>query len=272
VSSSWQPANEVERLMAEALTRGDTAEYFRTFAVATLALPTLLADHEEGQAQRMVTWDIDGETFLPVFTSVEALTECLDESCDAFSTVTYRELAEKWPEPSWRLAINPGSPIGAFVDVATVIEAALERVRVPAPESPADLFEAGVELAEDVDDHDLLLDTLLLSTVLLPVTKEVPAGAIEQSDFPWRVTEDQPMATISVFTSEEQMAADMSGPVPVVEVDLIDVLLAWPDPSYRLVVNPGSGLQMTFDGGDVPALIACCDDLIERYSTDKSQG
>jgi hypothetical protein len=279
VSPPWEPANDIERSMADALARRDTTEYFRAVAMATLILPAYLADQEAGRPQRMFTWDVEGERYVLAFTSVQAMADCLGTAADAYVTVGYRELVEKWPDATWRLAIDPESPIGAFADVQTVIQAALGEVQVPLPEGqapaerttyrPADDFERAIHMAVDDDDTDLLLDGLLLSTVFLPTARPVPEEALGHPGFPWLLAVGEPVPTIWAFTSAGRMAGTMTEPAPSLQVDLIDVLRAWPDPSYRLAVNPGSELGMTFDGSQLPDLISWWEDLAERYGSER---
>jgi hypothetical protein len=70
MSAPWQPANDTEQAMVEALSRGDRREYFRLLATANLYLPLFVQSESEGADPDLVTADLAGQTILLVFTSV----------------------------------------------------------------------------------------------------------------------------------------------------------------------------------------------------------
>ncbi|MEV7225651.1 SseB family protein [Polymorphospora sp. NPDC051019] len=129
--TGWQPANDSEREMARALAADDRAGFFRIVAETTLYLPQSATARDEPGAQTFVTADLFGQTFLPVFTSMEAMLPQVTGIADAYTVTDYAELREKWPSPAWRLAVNPGTPLDAYVAVETVEEAAAVRATVP---------------------------------------------------------------------------------------------------------------------------------------------
>ena len=74
-----------------------------------------------------------------------------------------------------------------------------------------------------------------------------------------RAVQVGPMWTVPVFTSHQRCAEFLSllpSPVPVREMDLIEVFGQWPGPEYRLAVNPGSSLAFSLSGTMVAALLA----------------
>ena len=251
VGTDWQPANDAERRLADALAHGDTTAYFRTLAMSLLYLPACRADLAAGRAQRLFTWSFDGETYLLVFTSPDAAQAV--RPADTFVTISYRELVEKWPDPSWHLAVNLGLPIDAMVPVQAVAMAALGEVEVPmasrlldrakstdarAAFQPANEVERGLQLALSDDDPDLLMDVLVTATVFVP-TREPSAVPIRSSDFPWRRIEE----TVAVFTSADRMADALPDSVPATEVSFLDMVAAWPA-GCQLAINPGSPVEV----------------------------
>jgi hypothetical protein len=222
-----------------------------------------------------------GGVVVPVFTSVDGLTRCLERvgpSLDGefagYLTVAFPALGQNWPDPAWRLAVNPGTPIDAVVEVDLVERAARGEVTVPSgagpsgagpaagdPENaagpgfvPANPSELSIALGLRAGDENLVLDGLLAATVQVPTTRPVTAGDIEQADFPWRSTAGPPPA-IEVFTSAERMSQALPGPPPAVPLRFVDVVLAWPGDPYRLAVNPGSPLAVMFDSAQISDLL-----------------
>src|SRR5947208_15342556 len=118
--------------MWQALRRGDARQYLEIVVEARLYLPAF----DEAGPQRLVTFRAGDETYLPVFTSGEALARQL-AGVVAYRTTTYQELLEKRPDPAWRLAIDPGLPIGALLPLDAVA-AALSGEAPVSPVEPVD--------------------------------------------------------------------------------------------------------------------------------------
>src|SRR5438552_2608991 len=118
---AWQPANDAERDLLRALSAGDQAGYFTVLAKAPLYLPGAAMS---GATQQLATWARDGTTYLLAFTSLDALVRCTGTSADVYWTTDYDELARRWPDPAWRLGVNPTVPIGAFLGVGDIARGA----------------------------------------------------------------------------------------------------------------------------------------------------
>jgi hypothetical protein len=285
----WQPANDVEVALVRAVTAGDRQEYFRLVAVADLYLPTLAADRDRPGPQRFITADLVGQTYLTVFTSVPSLAAVMIGQADAYRVTNYPELRRKWPVPHWRLAVNPGTPIDAYVRIEAVEAAALGDLAVPtaaeiladgvAPDGvrpEAAMTSAAAELvgaafsrrssaaelvgaaasrrssaaAGDVDGY---IRALLEVDVILPVAEPVDAARILQPGFPWRLVPDGESVAVEVFTSADRYRAAGLGELPTVTVPFTALVLAWPDDSCWLSIDPGSPLAVRLPGGHVLA-------------------
>ncbi len=110
------PANEVERDLHHAVEDGSTDSFLSTLLLATVLVPVApksrpgSAPGESGFAFR--TEEIDGDTFLVVFTSRDRLAEHFAEPTRTVG-VRFVDLIRNWPDPAWSFAVNPASPIGA---------------------------------------------------------------------------------------------------------------------------------------------------------------
>lgn len=272
--NEWQPVNDVERAMLLAAEVDDRQSYFQLVALAELFLPQIAGDDSPGQ--RFLTVRMFDEVFLPVFTSVQALAGQFAGAVNGYTVTSYSELRRKWPDPQWRLAINPGTPIDAYLSVESVEQAAVGDGGVPTLAELAEEAEEDAaveqELAElhaagDYPDDDpaaaLLaaaragdvygyLERLLDSLVLIPTARSVPADDILEPDFPWLTASDQ---MIEVFTSPEALARCHPQTVPAVEVALPFALAAWPE-GYGLSVNPGGADGITVGADEVLLLLS----------------
>ncbi|MFJ6198346.1 SseB family protein [Micromonospora sp. NPDC092111] len=160
MDESWQPANDTERALLRAARDDDRTGFFRILTRAELYLPQLRDDGDDG-SQRFVTMDLFGQPFLPVFTSVETMAPRVAGVADAYTVTGYAELRERWPVAGWRLAVNPGTPLDAYLPVEAVQAAADGELSVPAgAEILAEIAEAAADdeiagAGADGDDGDL---------------------------------------------------------------------------------------------------------------------
>lgn len=128
VLASFTPANEVERVLRDALAAPD-GEVLRDVLVTSQVVVTARA------------LAVDGEWTVPVFTSPQRCAEYLAAVGVEVATVDLDLVAvlQQWPGAGYRLAVNPGSPIGFTLDgdrvpglLAHAAELARSRPRDPA--------------------------------------------------------------------------------------------------------------------------------------------
>jgi hypothetical protein len=232
----WQPANEVERELASCLGQGDQPTYFQRLAAAQLFLPVVTTPGPDGTPQ-LVSWRVGERRYLPVFTSVTALTVAGLPGVDAVRRTSWRELRDGLPATGWALAVDPYSPIGVCV-LLDGFDAAVRGVLTvpqlgplpPSPTRPGPLLQA-----IDAADPDAYLAALLGEPLLVPVT--------EPPDYGLRPTgpnADGQFAVL-VYTDAAQRPPDDRA---YAAARLADVLRVWPDPDWWLVVDPGSEQQL----------------------------
>lgn len=248
MASDWAPANDTERALAAAL-RDDLIEsYVATLATATLYLPSAA----DPTSYDLMTFTAGDETYLMVFTSPEAMATQL-AGVPAFRTTNCDELAARWPDQEWQLAVNPGLPIQAYLPVDVLADAAPPDAAPHSGGSSANEVEDDLAAACAAEDLTRALVTLLLATVFVPVAEPTDAEPLDP-DFPWQpVDVDGP--TIVAFTSARYMADLLPDDALIVEAPFVDLVMAWPDAQWRLVVNPASPLEVTVLGDEMAAVL-----------------
>lgn len=227
----WVPANDVEAGLLAARRRGDQGAFFELLRTAPLYLP------RQGSDDRFVTLTVGERVHLAVFTSPQALRYRAGDA--EVLPIDADRLAQHWPDDTWDLAVDPGTPIEVYLPLADVWDAARGRIQVPGFQTgrsepgPVAVAEAGNDVerrlaaAIAADDRDAVLDVLAGAT---PVWVD------------WRVRSQAGVPSIAVYTSPRRAGADATA------ATIAEVAAAWPDRSYQMVVNPGSGLAAVLPG------------------------
>jgi len=249
----WEPANDAERLLLAALADGAQERYFQVLQVAQLYLPGYAGERGTGR-QRLVTWRLAGVPHLVAFTSVPALSSwpgLAASGADAFLLTSVAELVARWPDPAWRLAVDPHLPLCAAVPVTAIGALAAGRTRLPTvaelaagavpptvpPVRPANETEQRLDRALVEADGSGFLAALARADLLVPA--DGYGGA--------RVDPDPAGGTCVYAFTSEQRVTDWAGAArpPCVTTGLAD--LVRDRGGHRLRLNPGTGLAVTFD-------------------------
>ncbi|MGN9811148.1 SseB family protein [Micromonospora sp. BQ11] len=114
--ADFLPANEVEENLLDASGSGSTDTFLSTLLLARVLLP-VAPDSAPGSrpGEPGFVWlreEVDGETFVVVYTSPERLAENTDAPVETLP-VKFVQLIHRWPDESWSFVVNPGTPIGA---------------------------------------------------------------------------------------------------------------------------------------------------------------
>lgn len=133
-------ASTFEEALGRAYARGDWSACSELLRTAAFALP--IGD-EAARGETPAVWPAftaDGRTWLAVFTSPESMGEVARH----FRVVTLPELAARWPNPHWGLAVNPGRPVCFFLEAGTVARLAAPTLREAVAAAP----DAGVPIVQ----------------------------------------------------------------------------------------------------------------------------
>ncbi|WP_199042293.1 SseB family protein [Glycomyces salinus] len=132
----WEPSNETEHRLREALRADDQDGYFRILSQIELVLPLSYEDPTSVGADTWATWTTDDRTHILAFTSETALAVCLRDNAGSSRRVRFNALADAWPDQEWWLAVNPGLPIEGYLPAWFVSQVAQGMTTVPADSPP----------------------------------------------------------------------------------------------------------------------------------------
>ncbi len=112
----FEPANTVEDDLLNAAGSGSTDTFLSTLLLARVLLPAA-PDSVRGSRPGdpgfvWRTGQLDGETYVVVYTSPERLADHVEGDVDTVR-VKFAQLIRRWPDEDWSFAVNPGTPVGA---------------------------------------------------------------------------------------------------------------------------------------------------------------
>ncbi|MFG1867518.1 SseB family protein [Micromonospora arborensis] len=112
----FEPANTVEEDLLGAAGAGSTDTFLSTLLLARVLLPAA-PDSVRGSrpGDSGFVWrtaQLDGETYVVVYTSPERLADHVEGEVDTVR-VKFAQLIRRWPDEDWSFAVNPGTPVGA---------------------------------------------------------------------------------------------------------------------------------------------------------------
>ncbi|MEU5911211.1 SseB family protein [Micromonospora sp. NPDC047527] len=112
----FEPANTVEEDLLNAAGAGSTDTFLSTLLLARVLLPAA-PDSARGSrpGDPGFVWrtaQLDGETYVVVYTSPERLADHAEGDVDTVR-VKFAQLIRRWPDEDWSFAVNPGTPVGA---------------------------------------------------------------------------------------------------------------------------------------------------------------
>ena len=248
----WQPANDVERALRDAMARGAVDDYRGVLGSATLTLPLRPgATRADPSVQPWATGHADGRTFIIAFTSLDAMQRAVGADTATARELPFPDVAETWPDPGVWLAVNLGTPVQALFDAEAVARTAWLGERAAYP------VDAALRAAVRAGDETAYALGLLAADLVLPVSPEAPPSAIPgDADFAWwRSSTADGAPVIVAYSSRQRLRADL-GDVAHTVVDMPEVLAGWPDRTTALAVNPGMPIAGLISG---PAMVGIAD-------------
>lgn len=157
--------------------------------------------------------------------------------------------------PSERISASIPATPATMVPTQSRTSEPRERTPDDSGFKPANELEEELLAATRAGRHDHFLSTLLLSKVLLPVADGADLRLRPgQEGFGWRTSEEHGETRVAVYTSFERLAEQAGGEVPTIEIRFIQLIRAWPDESWTLVVNPGTPITTTLPGQHLAGL------------------
>ncbi|MPZ25792.1 MAG: hypothetical protein GEV12_04915 [Micromonosporaceae bacterium] len=112
----FDPANDLEARLLAAASSGSPDQFLSTLLLAKVLLPVADgADPATRPGEPGFVWrtdKIDDQPYVVVYTSPERMAEHLEHPADPIG-VRFMQLIRAWPDESWSLAVNPGTPVGA---------------------------------------------------------------------------------------------------------------------------------------------------------------
>jgi hypothetical protein len=259
------PSGEVEIKLHDAAQRGDNDAFLQALAESEVLLQVPEdAEFALRPGRPGFPWpvtEIAGRVSIPLFTSVERLRDLVGPAPAPapYTRLPFACVIRYWPEASTAMAINPSTPVGAALpgeQIAGLAEWADKRAAQrmaqrfePQNDVEQRLFEAAVRR-----DRDAFFKVLLGAQVVIPADPETPWGIRpREPDFPWHPAQVNGATAVQAFTSLRWMH-DAIGPCRFLMPDFLDLVSAWPDPGWTLVLNPGTPIDATLPGEQVRAL------------------
>jgi hypothetical protein len=262
-ADTFVPAGEVEVKLLDAVHRGDNDAYLQALADAEVFLQ-VPADAEFAlrPGRPGFPWpsrELAGRVSIPLFTSVERLRDMAGPDPVPCTKLPFAGVIRYWPDQTTALSVNPGTAIGASLpgeQIAGLAEWADHRAarRLAARFEPQNDIEQRLFEAAARGDKDTLFKILLGAQVVVPADPETPWGTRPgESDFPWHPIPVNGRTAVLVFTSLRWMH-DAIGPCRFLMPDFLDLVSAWRDADWTLVLNPGTPIDAGLPGERVRAL------------------
>jgi hypothetical protein len=282
VADPLRPSNDLEVGLCAAVDRGDLEAYLGMLRTATVLVPAPGGPQfGPGTAGWPVT-TIDGLSYVPVFTSPEAMMATPAARNVPHVAHPLPELARMWPDPEWRLAVNPGSSIAVYLPGTFVLSTGFRlgaadpigALRIPDIQQDGYAeIRTGTLITETQAEKNLLqaiagndpehaLRALLESTLFLISTEKDGYTVPGQPGFRWLTLDTREGDAVPVFTSRNRVDLGLgANTYTKLPTRLLDLSEAWPGDGLAIVVNPGTPLTVRLPGPGVLGLTELADKL-----------
>jgi len=173
------------------------------------------------------------------------------------------------PTQPWEPTTNTGTPTQPWEAPAAAPAAPAQQWgerREPAPQAqkpppppidfkPANDLEKTLLAAAAEGSTDNFLSTLLLAKVLLPVSPVSADGTRPgEPGFAWLTETLDSEPYVVVFTSMDRIQDHLGEPIETIDVKFMQLIKAWPDPTWAFAVNPSTPVGAKLPGAQILAL------------------
>lgn len=283
------PKNDLEVALCAAVDRGDLEAYLGVLRTATVIVPSPGGAELGPGTTGWPVMTVDGRGYVPVFTSPEAMLANPAGRNMAKVPLTLPELAKRWPDTTWGLAVNPGSSIAVYVPGSYVLGTGFRLGAVDPvgaleiPDIQQDGFadirtgtlvtesaaERSLERAIAGNDPEGALRALFASTLFLISTEKDGYTLPGQPGFRWLTLSTRHGDVVPVFTSRNRVEHGLGvNTYTKLPVRLLDLAGAWPHDGFGIVVNPRTPLTVRLPGPGVLGLTELADELGLRREED----
>ncbi|MEJ3748333.1 SseB family protein [Actinomycetes bacterium KLBMP 9797] len=160
------------------------------------------------------------------------------------------------PAASARPSAHPASSAAAATDFVPVNE-----------------VEKNLLAAAGDGSTDSFLSTLLLATVLVPVSPVSADGTRPgEPGFAWLTETLDGEPFIVVFTSVERLRDHLGETIETIDVKFTKLIKAWPDPGWSFAINPSTPVGAKLPGAQIIALASWADEVGLSANTDDEPG
>lgn len=272
-AQGFEPANDAERALLEAVAKGDDSAFVQVLAAAEAVVPVPPdMDYTLRPGRPGFPWQVqeaDGRVIVPLFTSPERMREAV--SAEVFTPAAtpatdfmhfpFTAVMRYWPDRKYALVVNPGSPVTGTVPgnrIGALAEWADEQAnhRQSEPFEPQNEIEQRLIEAAAGGDTDAYFQVMLSAQVLVPADPDTPWGIRpDDAEFPWHAVPVLGSRSVQLFTSLKWMH-EAIGSSRFVMPPFLDVIASWPDQGWTLILNPGTPISSVLPGARVRALAA----------------
>lgn len=287
MTGSLKASNDLEVGLWAAVERGDIESYLHMLRDATVYIPGNGNGNGDELGPGTTGWPelpLDGLVYVPVFTSAEALLASPQWRNRPTSAIALSDLAKKWPDAEWNLAVNPGLPTALYVPGSFALSTGVRlgardpREALHLPDVQQDGYgdirngtfaaqndaERALAQAMVAADPEAALRSMLSATLFMLSTEKDGATAPGEGGFGWITLGNDSGSTVPVYTSRERMKEAMGHQAmkyTALPISLTALSDAWPNDELSLTVNPGLPLGWTLPGPGVLGLTKLADDL-----------
>jgi hypothetical protein len=232
LTDAWEPANQLEQQLRDALRDGDQDTYFALVSAAELFVPLPPGEADVvGDVPPSFTWPTsarDGRTHVLAYTSGEAARACLGPTYEQFVRLTLSDVARTWPDQEWWLALNSGLPIEGYLPAWFIGQLTAGIAPIPGEAPPQDVAPAEAAPAQAAP-APLPQDGAAPQDIMAPPPPVAEAAPpLENGVHPGSVPEDPSEETMRDIMSP--VPAHDTGEMPVPPPDAVAAPLPEPAP------------------------------------------